>query len=71
MPRRYAGDPYWLTLKFVGKCAGCGAEMKAGSQGFRYKNGQIFGEACGCGRKNEQDFISCAEDEDMYNGGGY
>lgn len=68
--RRYSGDPYWLTLKWAGKCSGCGAAMAAGLRAFRYKTGDLYGAECGCGDRHEAEFLSAACDEAVYAGDG-
>jgi len=67
---RYSGDPRWITCRWPGKCASCGAAMARGAQAFRYKTGQLYGDACGCGQTREHEFIAEAEDELAYGGAG-
>lgn len=56
--RRQGGDPYWIFLKFHGKCAkaGCGAHLPKGSRAFRYKDGSLYGDKCGHGEAAAADF---------------
>lgn len=68
--RHYSGDPRWLTLKWPGKCTQCGAVMAAGLRAFRYKDGSLFGDECGCGDQHEREFLSAAADEEAYAGTG-
>ena len=67
----YSGDPYWLTLRFAGTCAGCGAPIPRGAEAFRFKNKKLYGEACGCGTRESEQFEALAQDEAFYNGGPY
>jgi len=69
MATRYKGDPYWITLRFLGKCASCGAELPKGSEAFKYKDGSLYGEACGCGEEASREFSCAADDEDLYMSG--
>lgn len=65
--KRYPGDPYWLNLRFPGKCRKCGADLCKGSLAFRYKDGSLYGKSCGHGDAAEADFLAAAEDEEFYN----
>lgn len=61
----YAGDPYWMTCKFAGKCGRCTREIKKGERAFRYKDGTIY---CGlekCGGIASREFDAVAQDEDF------
>lgn len=69
--RRYQGDPYWFTARFPGVCKGCGKPFKKGEQVFKYKDGSLFGDKCGCGEAHQRDFEACAADEAFYNQGSY
>jgi len=70
MPRDYySGDPYWLTLKYTGKCAGCGEEIAKGEDAFRFKSGKLFGKKCGCGLGESERFTEAAEAEYAYSQG--
>lgn len=60
---RYSGDPHWIVARYPGTCADCGAEIKKGSRAFRFKDGSLFGDSCGCGRRESQKFDCAAEDE--------
>jgi len=64
----YNGDPYWLTARFAGTCSGCGKPLAKGEQVFRFKNGKLFAESCGCGIYESQQFEQIAQDEYL---GGY
>ena len=66
MARRYAGDPYWLTLKYPGQCARCGRELRKGERAFRYKSGALYCDSAVCGRAESRSFEAAAEDEDRY-----
>ena len=65
----YSGDPYWLTAKYAGTCAGCGKPFAKGEQVFRFKNKKLFAESCGCGTFESERFEMAAQDEYAY--GGY
>ena len=67
----YSGDPYWLTLRYPTTCAGCNYYMPKGSQAFRFKNRKMYGEACGCGTRESEQFEALAQAEAFYNGGPY
>ena len=63
---RYAGDPHWITCRWPGKCASCGAAIAPGERAFRYKTRQLYGDACGCGQAHEFEFAAAAQDESNY-----
>jgi len=65
----YSGDPYWITCRYNGKCTKCGTPILKGQQAFKYKDGGLHGESCGCGEAAERDFASCAADEAFMSGG--
>ena len=67
--KSYAGDPYWLTLRFRGQCKRCKADIKPGEQAFRYKDGSLFCDSENCGRECSRAFHAAAADEDFTNGG--
>jgi hypothetical protein len=67
----YHGDPYWLTAKYPGTCAGCGKPFVKGERVFRFKNGKLYAERCGCGTHESASFQAAAADEYTYNQGGY
>lgn len=68
--KRYALDPYWLTVRFAGTCHTCGRPIKRGERAFYYPNGKhLFCEAPACGQAAAADFHACAEDEAFYNRG--
>ncbi len=66
MPRHYySGDPYWMTARYDGNCAGCGAPFKKGDSVFRYKSGAMYGSNCngqgsGCGEYESERFNEAA-----------
>lgn len=68
--RRIGGDPYWLTVKFDGKCKECGAKVSRGARAFYYPNGRhLLGkDCCGAADKASADFQSAAFDESMMTG---
>jgi len=69
--KRYSGDPYWLTVRFDGRCS-CGQLVKRGEQAFYYPRGKtLCGKSCGCADKAAADFAACAQDETFYSGGVY
>lgn len=68
MPRRYQGDPHWITTRYPGQCAGCRTEIAAGEEAFRFKSGSLYGKACGCGDRESSGFEAAAMDEDMMAG---
>ncbi len=57
-----SGDPYWVTAKYAGKCAGTGQPFKAGDRVFYYPRERkcYAGQAA---QAAEADFRSCADDE--------
>jgi hypothetical protein len=70
MRNYYSGDPYWLTLRWPGICAGCGASFPKGARAFRFKNKKLYGEPCGCGTAESERFDELARAEYAY-GAGY
>lgn len=70
MARSYSGDPYWIACKYPGKCSQCGKAIEKGNRAFRYKNGDLLGEACGCGEQASREFQCAAADEDLMSGYG-
>ena len=66
--RRYGGDPYWLTVRYPGKCAKCGTTIGRGAQAFRYKDGSLYCEAAGCGGAESSSFEAAAFDEAVTTG---
>ena len=64
--RYYSEDPYWLTAKYSGKCAGCGASFARGEQVFRFKNRKVYAASCGCGIYESERFEQLAQDEYLY-----
>lgn len=65
--RRYAGDPYWLTVKYPGSCRRCGKQIRKGERAFRYKDGSLYCDSDACGRAESRSFEAAAFDEDMFN----
>ena len=65
----YSGDPWWIKCSCAHKCSGCGALIEQGGEAYRYKTGELYGRACGCGEQHERDFCAAAADEAMYCGG--
>jgi hypothetical protein len=68
----YAGDPYWLILKYPGTCAACGAKLKKGDRAFRFKNGKLYGDekaCCGAGTAESEQFEEAARAEWAMNHG--
>jgi hypothetical protein len=67
---RVARDPYWITAKYPGHCAVCGADVARGDRAFYYPSSKgLLGSHCGCGDKAAADFTAAAMDEAMYSGG--
>ena len=67
--KSYAGDPYWLTLRYDATCAKCGHSIKRGERAFYFKNGHIFCAGLDCGEAEDSAFYAAAADEDFMNGG--
>ena len=66
--QKYAGDPREMTARFAGKCSGknCGARFAKGERIFYYPNGKhTFAYPCGCGDRNQTDFMNHAMAEDF------
>lgn len=64
--RRFSNDPHWLTVKYAGKCAKCGAPIKAGESAFYYPIGKsVYGTKCGCGDEHSRDFEAAKFDDDF------
>jgi hypothetical protein len=68
--RRYSGDPYWLMLRYRAICAGCGREIKRGERAFRFKDGSLYCDSDGCGRRESAAFNAAAQDEETLSSGG-
>lgn len=67
--RRYARDPYWLSARYPGTCARCGAPIARGARSFYYpSNRSLYCAANGCGADASADFESMAMDEWMAGG---
>ena len=68
---RYQGDPYDLTVKYPGHCAGCGGSLPRGARAFYYPKTKtlygLCGHPCSCGDAARRDFESAAFDEAVYN----
>lgn len=68
MSTRYAGDPYWIKVKYSGsKCHRCEREIKKGERAFRYKTGALYCDTPDCGQHCDREFSAAAEDEDFMN----
>ena len=60
---RYSRDPYWMTTRYAGECAGCDKKIPKGARAYYYPNGRrIFCE--GCGNAKSAEFESQRWDED-------
>jgi hypothetical protein len=61
--QRYRNDPYWITAKWAGKCAKCGAPIKRGERAFYYPQERRLysGE---CAEQAASDFQALAADEE-------
>jgi hypothetical protein len=66
--RKYAGDPYWMRLRYRGRCAGCGREIGRGERAFRFKDGSLYCEGQECGKRESAAFIEAAQDEEAMGG---
>ena len=66
MRNHYVGDPYWMTAKYPGNCAGCGKPFERGESVFRFKSGKMFAESCGCGIYESERFEELAAEEYLY-----
>ena len=66
MRNHYQGDPYWMTARYPGKCAGCHRPFPKGEQVFRYKSGKVFAESCHCGDSESARFDEHARAEYAY-----
>lgn len=64
--KRYEGDPYWVTVNRNSSCY-CGKTIFLGERAFRYKDGTLLGEPCGCGCQAEREFLAAVEDEEFMN----
>lgn len=70
---RYRGDPYEITTRYPGHCAGCGGNLPAGVTAFYYPRSKTLyglgGHPCRCGDAERGRFEDAAFDEDMYAAG--
>ena len=63
---RFSHDPRWITVRFVCKCAKCGAPVKAGESAFYYPIGKsVYGEKCGCAQEHARDFEAARFDDEF------
>jgi len=54
-----SGDPYWITVRYPGECAKCGAAIRRGEKAFYYPRGKkMYGKRCGHGAEAESDFLT-------------
>lgn len=67
--KRYAGDPYWITTRYAGACAGCGERFHAGAEAFYYPSSRRL-YVGPCAERAAADFTSAACDEAAYAGEG-
>lgn len=67
--RYVSGDPYWLTAKYAGTCAGCGAPIAKGSRAFCWPKGKRI-ECATCGDASDRRFLAEVQDEHMSGGWG-
>lgn len=71
MARRFSRDPHYMTAKFPGRCAQCGADVPRGSKVFYYPNTRtLLCDADSCSGQAARDFEASRADE-SFNGGGY
>ena len=61
----YSGDPSWITVKYMGKCARCSSPLVKGMRAFYYPTTQtLLCDGSDCGRKASAEFAaSCADEE--------
>lgn len=64
----YPGDPYWMTCRYPGTCARCGAAIAKRERAFRYKSGALYCSKESCGQACEREFEAAAHDEAMLSG---
>ena len=69
MRNYYQGDPYWMTARYPGICAGCNEPFPKGAEVFRFKSRKMFAEACGCGTYESERFNELAAAEYAYSSG--
>ena len=62
------GDPYWLTSRYAGTCAGCNATIARGERAFYWPKGKKL-ECGSCGETSSRRFEAEVQDEFM--GGGW
>jgi hypothetical protein len=70
--RHYSGDPYVLTTRYRGHCAGCGGQIPAGAKAWYYPRSKtlygLAGYPCKCGDTERTAFHDAAFDESMLSG---
>jgi hypothetical protein len=58
-----------VTVKYDGRCVGCGWHIVAGEHAFYYPlNRSLYGYECGCGDACERDFTAHEADERVNEG---
>ena len=63
---RYAGDPYWIEVRYAGKCSRCGNPLPRGARAFYFPKGkEIYCQTCG--QPEADSFAEAARDEATYN----
>lgn len=65
--KRYSRDPYWITMRYAGKCAGCGVAIRKGYQAYYYPATRKMYCLGSCGQAAQADFAAHAQDEEVYN----
>lgn len=61
------GDPYWLTARYRGECAGCGTAIRKGDRAFYWPKGKRL-ECKTCGDVSDRRFVAECDDEVMSGG---
>lgn len=56
------GDPYWLTTRYPGTCAGCSAPIARGTRAFYWPKGKRL-ECPTCGETSDRRFLAETTDE--------
>ena len=62
-----SGDPRWLSVRYAGECAGCGASLPKGSRAFYWPKDKRL-ECAQCGESSERRFVAEVQDE-VFSGG--